>query len=244
MILSDLTGAGILITYYLVFTALLPTILKVKLGVRMELVRKIQHIVYSLSIFLLLELFSTWYIAITAAFALVILGYPVLMLIEKTAWYRKTFVDRTQKGGELRKQLIYVQLSFALLIAIFWGLFGVDWRYVIAVAIMAWGLGDAAAALVGKAFGRRRFIHALIDKGKTYEGTIAMAVFAALGIFFTLFAYWGQSWYVSLLIAVLVAPLCGVIELFSKRGIDTLTVPISAALTIMPLIYFFYWLGW
>lgn len=237
-------GTGILITYYLVFTALLPTVLKVKLGVPTEYVRKIQHVVYSLSIFLLLELFSSWYMAIAAAFSLVIVGYPVLLLVEKTAWYRKTFVDRTKKGGELRRQLLYVQLSFAMLIAIFWGLFGLDWRYVIAVAIMAWGLGDAAAALIGKAFGRHRVIHYLIDVGKTYEGTAAMAAFAALGIFITLFTYGGQSWYVSLLIAVLVAPLCGIIELFSRRGSDTLTVPISAAFSIMPLIYLFYWLGW
>ena len=242
--LSDLMGVGILITYYLVFTALLPTVLKVKLGVPTELIRKVQHVVYSLSIFLLLELFSTWYIAIAAAFSLVIIGYPVLLMIEKTAWYRKTFVDRTTKGGELRKQLLYVQLSFALLISIFWGIFGFDWRYVIAVAIMAWGLGDAAAALIGKAFGRRRVLHYLIDVGKTYEGTFAMAVFAALGIFFTLFIYGGQPWYTSLLIALVVAPLCGVIELFSRKGIDTLTVPISAACSIMPLLYFFYWLGW
>ncbi len=242
--LSDLIGTGILITYYLVFAALLPTLLKTKLAVPTELVRKIQHVVYSLSVFILLEIFSAWYIAIAAAFSLVIIGYPFLFILEKTAWYRRTFVDRTKKGGELRKQLLYVQLSFALLIAIFWGLFGFDWRYVIAVAIMAWGFGDAAAALIGKAFGRRKFFHEFIDFGKTFEGTIAMAVFAALAIFFTLITYGGQSWYVSLLIALLVAPLCGITELFSKRGSDTLTVPLSAAFSIMPLIYLFYWLGW
>ncbi len=242
--LNDLMGAGILLVYYLLFTALLPTLLKVKLGVPTELVRKIQHVVYSLSIFLLLELFSSWYIAIAAAFLLVIVAYPLLMMLERTAWYKRTFVDRTSKGGELRKQLVYVQLSFALLIAIFWGLFGIDWRYVIAVAIMAWGFGDAAAALIGKAFGRRRIFHYLIDVGKTFEGTLAMAIFAALAIFFTLFIYGGQSWYVSLLIALVVAPLCGIIELFSRRGIDTLTVPLSAAFSIMPLIYLFYILGW
>ncbi len=242
--LNDLMGAGILLAYYLVFTALLPTLLKVKLGVPTELVRKIQHVVYSLSIFLLLELFSSWYIAIAAAFLLVIVAYPVLIMMERTAWYKRTFVDRTSKGGELRKQLLYVQLSFALLIAIFWGLFGIDWRYVIAVAIMAWGFGDAAAAIIGKAFGRRRIFHYLIDVGKTYEGTVAMAAFAAPAIFITLLTYGGQSWYVSLLVALVVAPLCGIIELFSRRGTDTLTVPLSAAFSIMPLIYLFYILGW
>jgi len=242
--INDLIGAGILLAYYLIFAAILPTLLKTRLGVSTELVRKIQHVTYSLSIFLLLELFSAWYIAIAAAFLLVIIAYPFLLILEKTAWYRRTFVDRTKKGGELRKQLIYVQLSFALLIAIFWGIFGFDWRYIIAVSIMAWGFGDAAAALIGKAFGQRKILHYLIDVGKTFEGTLAMAAFAALAIFITLISYGGQSWYVSLVIALLVAPLCGFIELFSRRGIDTLTVPLLAAFSIMPLIYLFYWLGW
>ncbi|MGM0653624.1 MAG: diacylglycerol/polyprenol kinase family protein [Bacillota bacterium] len=242
--INDLLGAVILLAYYILFAALLPLILKVNLGLPTELVRKMHHVIYSMSIFLLLELFSTWYIAITAASLLVVLGYPFLYFLEKTAWYRRTFVDRTEKGGELRKQLIYVQLSFALLIFLFWGLFGIDWRYVVAVAIMAWGLGDAAAALIGRTFGRHRVIHYLVDLGKTYEGTAAMIGFAALAIFITLIAYGGQSWYVSLLIALVVAPICGITELFSRRGSDTLTVPLLAACSIMPLIYFFYWLGW
>ena len=242
--ISDLQGAGILLAYYILFAALLPLFLKVTLGLSIELVRKMHHVIYSMSIFLLLELFSAWYIAIAAASLLVALGYPFLYFLERTAWYRRTFVDRTEKGGELRKQLVYVQLSFALLILIFWGLFGIDWRYVAAVAIMAWGFGDAAAALIGKTFGRHRVIHYLVDLGKTYEGTAAMIGFAALAIFITLVTYGGQTWYVSLLIALLVAPMCGITELFSRRGSDTLTVPLLAACSIMPLIYFFYWLGW
>lgn len=244
MLLNDLWGTFVLLAYYLVLAALLPTLLKVRFGVARELVRKLQHVVYSLSIFLLLELFSTWYLAIMAASLLVVIGYPVLLLIEKTAWYRRVFVDRTKEGGELRRQLLYVQLSFALLIYIFWGMFGFDWRYVIAVAIMAWGFGDAAAALVGKAFGRHRFLHRLIDLGKTREGTIAMAAFAGLAAFFTLLTYGNQTWQVSLIIAVIIAPICAVIELFSRRGRDTITVPLTAAFTIMPLVYIFYLLGW
>lgn len=241
---SDLIGAGILIGYYLLFAALLPTLLKVWLKAPTELVRKIQHVVYSLSVFLLLELFTTWYYAVAAAFSLVVLAYPILLLAEKTTWYKKTFVDRSSKGGELRKQLIYVQLSFALLILIFWGVLGVDWRYVAAVAIMGWGFGDAAAALIGKAFGRRRVFHYLVDLGKTYEGTAAMIAFALPAIFLTLLIYGGLSWYISLLTAILVAPVCGVVELFSSRGSDTLTVPLSAAFSVMPLLYIFNLLGW
>ena len=195
---NDLLAAVILMAYYLVFLLLLPTLLKVWLKLPTELVRKIQHVAYSLSIFLLLELFSTWYLAIAAAFLLVLIAYPVLILVEKSSWYKRTFVDRAVRGGELRKQLIYVQLSFAVLIFIFWGLLGSSWYYIVAVAVMAWGFGDAAAALVGKAFGRRRVLNILMDGGKTYEGTGAMMLFAGLAAFLTLLFYAGQPWYISL----------------------------------------------
>lgn len=242
--LSDLTGAGILMAYYLVACLLLPTLLKMWAKAPTELVRKLQHVAYSLSIFLLLKLFSAWYLAVTAAFLLVLLAYPVLYFIEKSSFYKKNFVDRRSGGGELRKQLIYVQLSFAILIFIYWGLLGTRWYYVIAVAVMAWGFGDAAAALVGKAFGRRRVFHRLIEGAKTYEGTLAMIVVAGAALFFTLLLYAGQSWQTSLLISVIVAPVCGMVELFSRRGTDTLTVPLSTAALVLPLIHFFSWLGW
>lgn len=242
--LSDVIGAAILLAYYLGFCFLLPTLLKSWAGVPTEWVRKIQHVSYSLSIFLLLDLFSTWYAAIAAASLLVLLAYPALLAIEKSPFYQVNFVDRKARGGELRKQLIYVQLSFAILIFIYWGLLGTSWQYIAAVAVMAWGFGDAAAALVGKAFGRRRILPRLIESAKTYEGTFAMILVAGLALFFTLLCYAGKPWYVSLLIAAIVAPVCGAVELFSRRGVDTLTVPLSAAILILPLVQLFSFLGW
>ena len=191
-----------------------------------------------------MSFFDTWYMAIAAAFLLVILAYPVLILLERTPFYRRGFVDRTARGGELRRQLLLVQLTFALLIFIFWGLLGRQWHYLIPVAVMAWGFGDAAAALVGKFWGKRHVLHRWIEGAKTWEGTGAMIAFAAGAVFLTMFFYWKQTWYVSLLVAVIVAPLCGFTELFSRRGTDTITVPLAAALAIMPLVYFFSRLGW
>ena len=241
---NDLIGAGILLAYYLIVAALLPVLLKYRFGLKTEYVRKTHHIAYSLSIFLLLNLFSTWYYAIGAAFLLVLLGYPALLLVEKTAFYRKYFVERTKEQGELRRQLIYVQLSFALLILIFWGLLGTSWHYIAAVAVMGWGFGDAAAALVGKTFGKRRMLHRYIEKAKTFEGTIAMVIAAGLATFFTLLFYAGMPWLQSLLISLVAAPVCSVVELFSRKGSDTLTVPLSASAVIIPLIYLFSVLGW
>ncbi len=241
---TDLSGALVLLSYYLVVCLVLPTLLKVLAGAPKELVRKIQHVGYSLSVFLLMRLFSAWYMAVLSAFLLVIIAYPALLWLEKKPRYRELFVDRKAKGGELRKQLLLVQASFALLIFFFWGVLGTDWRYLIPVAVMAWGFGDAAAALVGKAFGRRHVISRFIDGPKTYAGTGAMALAAAFALFLTLFLYAGKPWYTSLLLALVVAPVCAVIELFSVRGIDTITVPLSTAFLMLPLLYLLSLFGW
>ncbi len=242
--ISDLWGALILVSYYLVMLVAVPAILKTILKVPNEYVRKLQHVGYSFSVFLLLELFSTWYMAIAAICLLISLAYPFLMLTEKLPFYRRFFADRLKTGGEYRKQLIYAQLTFVLLILIYWGLLGIKWQYVIAVAVMAWGFGDAAAALVGKAFGRRHILHHWIERAKTCEGTTAMILIAGLAIFLTLFWYAGMPWLPSMLISMAVAPVCGVIELFSRRGSDTITVPLFTAAVVFPLAFLFSLLGW
>ncbi|NPV07662.1 MAG: phosphatidate cytidylyltransferase [Anaerolineae bacterium] len=241
---SDILAAGSLLAYYLLVVVLLPTLLKVLTKTPTELVRKMQHIAYSLSVFILLNLFSTWYVAVGAAFLLVLLAYPVLLLVEKTPRYLEVFVDRTKHGGELRKQLLYVQLSFAILISVYWGLMGPQWRYVVAVAVMGWGFGDAAAALIGKRFGRRRFLTRYIEGAKTHEGLWAMMVVAGTALFYTLLLYAGKPWYVSLVMSTVVAPVCGIVELFSRRGTDTLTVPLAAAAVTRRLAIVLSLLGW
>ena len=102
MWLSNIIGAGILMSYYLLVCVLLPTVLKAWIGAPLEIVRKIQHVGYSLSIFLLLRLFTSWYMAVAAAFLLVLLAYPILIFLEGSSFYRRLFVDRTSRGGELR----------------------------------------------------------------------------------------------------------------------------------------------
>ena len=129
------------------------------------------------------------------------------------------------------------------MIFVFWGLLGTEWKYIAVVAVMAWGFGDAAAALIGKNFGRRRILHPRIEGTKTMEGTQAMFVTAGLAIFFTFLIYAGQPWLVSLAVALLVAPVCAVVELFSNRGMDTLTVPISTGLAVLSLMSLFSFLG-
>ncbi len=231
---TDLIGIGL----YLGFIAalMLPVILvKVIFRVPFEVIRKVYHFMFALSIFALVSLFSTWYMAVLAILVFVFVGHPALALLEHTALFRRFAVER--EGGEFKSSLVITQLSMALLISVFWGLLGSEWRFVAVAAVMAWGTGDAAAALVGKYLGRRHIEHPQVEGSKTMEGTYAMFVVAALAVFLTLRFYAGERWDVSLVVGLLAAPICAVVELFSRDGMDTLTVPISAGLAVLSLLW-------
>jgi dolichol kinase len=237
---NDFIGLGLYFAYFV--AAGLPAILlKVIFNVPFEPIRKVYHLVITLSIFPLVTLFDAWYMAVLAVILFILIVYPILARVERSALYRRIAVER--RGGEFKSSLVVVQASMALLIIVFWGLLGAEWKYVAVVAVMAWGFGDAAAALVGKKFGRRCIRHPRIEGTKTLEGTHAMYVTAALAVFLTLLAYAGQSWQVSLAAAVLVAPVCAFVELFTNRGMDTLTVPISTGLAVLSVMSLLAFLG-
>lgn len=234
--MGDLIGSVALLIYYLVIVVSVPTLFKI-LGAPTEVVRKLQHVGYAMSIFLMLRLFSAWYYALLGAGLLVALAYPVLKMFEGSKVYSLMLVDRTKQGGELRMQLLLVQLTFAALIVLFWGLHGVRFRYLAAVAVMAWGFGDAAAALVGKYFGRHHVNNRFVDEAKTFEGSGAMLITAVAAVFLTMYYYGGSSLLSSLIVALVAAPVASLTELFSRRGIDTVTVPLAVSLVILPTVF-------
>lgn len=237
---NDWIGLGLYIGFIIVIG--LPTVLlKLYFNVPFEVIRKMYHLVITLSILPLVSFFSTWYMAMLAVVLFGLITYPLLIIVEKSSLYKRIAVER--EGGEFKKSLIVVQVSIALMLFVFWGLLGAEWKYVAVVAVMAWGFGDAAAALVGKNFGRRRILHPRIEGKKTMEGTHAMFIMAGLAIFFTFLFYAGQPWHMSLAVALLVAPVSAIVELFSNRGTDTLTVPITTGLAILSLMSLFSFLG-
>lgn len=240
MLPDDLLGIGLYFAFFIA-TGLPAVLLKFFFNVPFEVVRKLYHLVITFTIFPLVMAFEHWYAAVLTVLLFALIIYPLLVAIERTAFYRRIAVER--KDGEFKHSLLIVQLSMALMLLIFWGLLGEAWKYVAVVAVLAWGLGDAAAALVGKKFGRRRIHHARIQGTKTVEGTQAMYITAALAIFFTFLFYAGQPWHVSLTAALLVAPVCALVELFSNRGMDTITVPISAGMAVLILMSFLSLIG-
>ena len=122
----------------------------------------------------------------------------------------------------------------AVLIAVCWGHLGE--KYLIVASVFAWGFGDAAAALVGKRFGRRYIQGKLVEGRKTLEGTAAMFAASFLAVLAVLLVYRAVSWYSYVPVAAAVAAVSAVVELYTRDGMDTMTCPLAAALVLIVFI--------
>ncbi len=236
MLNHDLIGVAAYFGYFAI-VGVPVVLLKLRANLPFEISRKLFHIVITLAIFPLVIAFQNWYSSVLTIFLFLLIVYPILSRVERSRVFDRVAVER--HPGEFKKSLLVVQLSMALVIILFWGIVGAAWKYIAIIAVLTWGLGDAAAALVGKKLGRRQIKHHRIQGKKTFEGTLAMYLTAALTMFLSLLIYPGYPWYIGLPIALLVAPISAVIELFTNGGMDTLSVPISTGIAMLLFIFLF-----
>jgi phytol kinase len=158
--------------------------------------------------------------------------FPILFFAERIPGYSQLLVER--KDGEIKRSLVVAFSMFTVLICICWGWLGE--KYLVIASVLAWGLGDAAAALVGKRFGRHFIVGKLIEGRKSLEGTLAMFAVSFVSVIVVLIAYGAVKWYGYAPIAIITAAVCAVVELYTKNGMDTLTCPLAAAATMIPLV--------
>ena len=132
----------------------LTVIILIKLKTKMsgEPFRKLLHTIAYLCPVCIMHFSDTW---LTASGTLAIIGiivYPLLVLVEKHPYYAKFFYQR--HDGEVKLSMLQLFLGSAFIVAVCWGLFNM--KYIAGCAILMWGPGDAAAALLGKRFGRHK----------------------------------------------------------------------------------------
>lgn len=117
----------------------------------------------------------------------------------------------------------FYAVSIGVLIAVFWYLHQPQYA-VLGIMIMTWG--DGLAALIGKRFGKHKYI--IFDSTKSWEGSLTVTLMSYLIcvslLLFTQGNIW-QTWIVSLIVSLIAT----ILETFSYLGIDNLTVPIGSA---------------
>lgn len=218
---------------YFVICASIALLIRIFIDLPDELFRKFLHIILLGSAPVFLYGFETWYTAVFASLIFMILVYPILSLAESLEKYSHILMERND--GEIKRSLILVFGMFSLVITISWGVIGV--RYIALAVIMAWGLGDAAAALIGKKYGKRHMEGKYIDGKKTFEGSLAMFIVSFIVIGIILAVNTELSWYANLIISFVTAIVNSLVELNTKHGLDTITCPISIVLVMLPLLY-------
>ncbi|HOD92607.1 MAG TPA: phosphatidate cytidylyltransferase [Clostridia bacterium] len=227
-----ITGFGFLLGYFLVCAA---TALVLRFYVKMhaEVFRKILHMILLCSIFVLIYAFNTWWLSVAATMIFIVLVYPILYFAERIPKYSQFLTER--KNGEIKKSLVVVFVMFAILISVCWG--WLDLKYLVIASVFAWGLGDAAAALIGKRFGKYYIEGKMVEGRKSLEGTLAMFIVSFISVLLIFTFYSGLSWQNYRLIALVTAVVSAVVELYTKGGMDTLTCPLAAAFTMILLLY-------
>lgn len=227
-----LQGFGLLSGYFFA-CASVALLLRRFVRIPSEVFRKLLHIILLCSLFVWIYAFQTWWIASVAALIFIATVFPLLSLAEKLNCYSELLTER--KSGEIKHSLILVFSMFAALNSICWGWLGERW--LVLACICAWGFGDAAAALIGKKYGRHYLEGKLIEGRKSVEGTLAMFTVSLVSVLIVLLINGNVAWYVSLTIAVLTAAASSVVELYTRNGMDTITCPFAAAAVLLPLLH-------
>ena len=192
--------------------------------------RKLLHIAACIFSSLMILTAQSWRAAALACLIAMLTVYPLLTICEKKPWYAGLLVQKS--AGEARRSMMMIFCVTAVIVCTAWGLFGQ--RQLAACAILMWGTGDAAAALVGIPFGRHKVKCSWADGKKSWEGSAAMLGASLVCSFFVLLLGQGLPWPHALWAAGVTAVLGTAAELFSPGEYDTVTVPaaVTAALLL------------
>jgi phytol kinase len=183
-------------------------------GLGVDFTRKVVHVGVGLWVVPTLLLFESWALALVP---------PASFVVLNALSYRFS-VARSIETGEKNLGTILFPFAFIVLIAWFWPRGRPD---AIAGGILVLALGDAAAALVGKRWGRHPY---RIGKAtRSAEGSAAMFVASFIALFAATRLFGAP---VSPVVLAGLAAFSTVLEGVSQLGFDNLLVPVGTAVAL------------
>lgn len=230
-IFSEYLKLFIIFVGYIAILATILIIVRIFSKIPKYIFRKLLHIVAISTILPLCLLTDNWLIAIAVDITFLILIILVLKIFEDASFYKTLFVEKGKH--EVIISFITLFILMGLMITIFWGLLGESYKYIVITSIMAWGPGDAMAAIIGISKGKPTLEGKFIEGRKSIAGTIAMFITSTICTFVSLFCFTTLSWYWILIIAIIIGVFSSLTELYTRKGFDTITVPSVACLILL-----------
>jgi phytol kinase len=217
----------IYVTYSFIFVFFiigLSTFLQSKHILDDEGARKFVHISVSNWWFFVL-FFNELFYALIAPVAFILLNYLS---------YKNNIFKALERSGKSDLGTVYFPISLLILV-LFTFLVGVDkvYQFAAATGILVLGYGDGLAAVIGKKFGKKKLIH-----GKSLLGSSVMFIVSILVTITVLLIYQpALPLYVFILTVILVAITATLVELFTPKGLDNLTIPLAVTLLVTLLTF-------
>lgn len=196
-----------------------------RLKVKGEFTRKFAHFTATIAVVPFPYIFSShWYVMVLAA-----IFFIALFVTQYNKQLKSIHdIERKSVGSYLLPFSIYVTFLVANLL---------DNKFVYILPMLILGISDPMAAIVG--IGMKRNNHRIkifgIDTGKSIFGSAAFLVtsfiISIIALYFNRGIFDVKTFWLGLVVAV-VSTLA---ELFSWRGSDNLTIPVSACFTLVLL---------
>nr|WP_297706404.1 phosphatidate cytidylyltransferase [uncultured Butyrivibrio sp.] len=191
-----------------------------------ELLRKSFHILVTAFMIAWFYFYDDWKKIVLTVFAVMVLLYPLLYLASYIPGVSQ-FVN-ARKKGEYSKSFAAVMIMYIIVATVCWGFLGQ--RHLGIACILAWGPGDAAAALIGQRFGKHKIGR---RKRKSLEGSLAMFVFSFISVLVVLFIYGRYGVVATVIVALMTALASTITELLVENGFDTFYCPVAAMVVIV-----------
>jgi phytol kinase len=205
---------ALLISYAYVFSAIGGAeAIRKRFGLGVEFTRKIVHVGVGIWVVPTLLLFEDWRIAAIP---------PASFVLVNLLSYRFRIFRAIEGAERTNIGTVLFPASFVVLLAAFWGR-----PEIVSGGILVLALGDAAAALVGRRFGRRRY--RVGSAVRSVEGSSAMALASLVALIIAMAVF---RPHVPLAALVGVALWATLIEALSLFGTDNVLVPVGTALAL------------
>jgi phytol kinase len=207
--------SGILVSFGFVFLVLLISTLAVKVNkkVDVEISRKIVHIGVA----------NWWWIAMYFFDSPLWASIPPIFFVVFNVISVKVQLVKSMERETAGYGTVFYPVS--LLILSIFCFSGLSQPYIGAIAVSCMGYGDGFAAVIGNKFGKHKF--RLFSAQKSLEGCIAMFVLSFVSSAAIL---WYNNISYTFIIAIFIAAVSTLLEMFTPNGYDNLTVPLGVGL--------------
>lgn len=153
---------------------------------------------------------------------------PITFILLNYYSYKTNLIKSMERSGNGNLGTVYFPISLLILVIFTFGV--INRPEIGAVGILVLGYGDGLAAVVGKAYGKRKLVN-----NKSLEGSLTM-LFVSFVVVLAILLVAGVSLVSTLIAAVVVSILSTLIELYTPKGLDNLTVPLFSSLIVYVLL--------